>query len=777
MKKTVKTVFLVVFVAVMVMCSCQKNNKISGTDSDSEREEESAVNSPSSDGDPYVSETQNETNSEVFSGTEAETTPHKGSETVLETESETKKPDDNPKVIRAEDLPGAADASWKPVPLVSKEQKDAGKNGGEGGQWLLYLTYAYTDGNIAYAGTDVGGMYKSKDAGKSWTPCTVGIESSGVTGIEVDPTNKDRVLAVGCNSGAFATNGLYLSTDGGASFHGVLLQKIVGHRDFRPQIAYDISSYDKDFGGCKTVYWSRETKIYSKGGFTDCALYRSDDGGEKWTLVCNDSNIGGAQIFCNPETGAVYAANDNGTFVSTDNGKTFTSVLSGACLSIDVIPTKPNNVYVTKKDALYISTDSGKSFSAVSKTGYPASGYPSHLRVSPANPDYMLLQNDLLTGSGQYKSDTYFSHDGGKTWTKSNRDVLGSFIPYNARQNNLAFHPTDKNICLSFGGDFIMRSSDGGVNFTLSNDGYNAGCLTRFAFNVNNPDLVAVSNQDYSGAFSTDGGETWTYANVYYAWGGYTYGGYMADANTVIFICNDKDNFYGMGKNVYIIIRSDDGGKTFKSTGANVGGKTNVMGVVGDENVILAGNLRSGDKGKTWSEVDGVTSVYTYELDGGAVYGANGKELVKSTDKGITWKVLAKLSSDISDLAYDNSGDTVYALTSDGSVCRVNCKDGKVSPVALPKGGSIKPKTLACDPFDGNILYVGNALNVAKSMTSVIRSTDGGKTWQNMTRTPSGEVKGLDGGVEVSFMRTHPLTGALYTIGGCRGMWTAARPF
>lgn len=88
----------------------------------------------------------------------------------------------------------------------------------------------------------------------------------------------------------------------------------------------------------------------------------------------------------------------------------------------------------------------------------------------------------------------------------------------------------------------------------------------------------------------------------------------------------------------------------------------------------------------------------------------------------------------------------------------------------------MRTRTIACDPFDGNIIYVGNALNIAKSEASVIRSTDGGATWENMTKTATDGVTGMDGGVEASFMRTDPETGDLYVIGGCRGMWKTKRP-
>lgn len=110
----------------------------------------------------------------------------------------------------------------------------------------------------------------------------------------------------------------------------------------------------------------------------------------------------------------------------------------------------------------------------------PSSGNPSHIRVSPADHDYIVLQNDMMS-RGQYLSDTYFSHDGGKTWKKSGRHDEISFIPYNQRQGNLAWHPTDRNICLSFGGDYYCARLTAAKTLSGRTVGFNGGCFTRIA--------------------------------------------------------------------------------------------------------------------------------------------------------------------------------------------------------------------------------------------------------------------------------------------------------
>lgn len=51
----------------------------------------------------------------------------------------------------------------------------------------------------------------------------------------------------------------------------------------------------------------------------------------------------------------------------------------------------------------------------------------------------------------------------------------------------------------------------------------------KFHFNVCNPQIMYFISQDYNGAITTDGGNTWKYINLaQHFWGGFAYGGYEA---------------------------------------------------------------------------------------------------------------------------------------------------------------------------------------------------------------------------------------------------------
>ncbi len=147
--------------------------------------------------------------------------------------------------------------SWTAVPMVTQAIKNTGNAGGEGGQWPQSIAASKSDPNFLMYSTDVGGLYRSIDGGTNWEPANIGFTSRGAAGISIDPSNANRVLAVGANSGPSTWNGLYLSTDKGLSWTSVRPENIAGLRDFRDQIAYDPSSYDAVAGYTKIVYWSR----------------------------------------------------------------------------------------------------------------------------------------------------------------------------------------------------------------------------------------------------------------------------------------------------------------------------------------------------------------------------------------------------------------------------------------------------------------------------------------------------------------------------------------
>ncbi len=653
---------------------------------------------------------------------------------------------------------------WKQVPLVTQAAKDMGYTGGEGCQWPTLITFDSIDGSVAFCGVDVGGLVKSTDGGKSWAQCTVGLKSEGSTGIGIDPKNNDRVVVIGGSSAKNAQGGLYFSTDEGESWTPKVLMKIHGGRDYRRQVGYDETSYDETLGGCKVIYWvTEDSKLIEKG------IYKSTDGGENWAIIPNSAEWAGSNITVHASTGDIYLTNAKGLYKSTDGAATFTLLHTAAINYLAVSKAAPDDIYFTTDHELYVYNIKSGSCTKRNESGYP-SEYANYLAVAPSDPNKMVVAWDKVGLANQGGQLNFYSTDGGRTWSTAKCDYSGSFIPNQSRQNPMSFHPTDPNIVIKLGGDFIMRSTDGGATYKMSSDGYNVMCIgTKFNFNVNNPKLISVSSQDYNGGFSIDGGNTWTYLCwSEQGWGGFTYGSYMINETTAV--AGLADSWHSNTGEVEIVT-TFDGGKTINHTGIKTKAETVAMGVKGDENIVFYADYRSTDAGRTWNKMTGCTGVFTSSSDGTKLFGTDNFYLVMSTDKGVTWQQVGTIGGKADDVAYSDKTGKLYAC-SGGVLYDIDMTNGKITSI---KVGSSGVKSVCVDPVNNDIIYVACLNNNDYANDSAIRSVDGGKTWTCINRAAGDGREGPDGGRAANFVRVDG-EGSAWFVGHCRGLWKIPRP-
>lgn len=261
------------------------------------------------------------------------------------------------------------------------------------------------------------GVYKSTDAGKTWTH--VGLESTKQIGrIIVDPKNPN-VVFVAALGHAYAANpdrGVYRSRDGGATWQKVLFKNDdVGAID----LAFDPTNSQIVYA---TLWNVRRPPwfIYAPANGPGSGIFKSVDGGTTWKEISEGipadgrGHIGLAVAPANHNR--IYAAVDakeGGIFRSDDAGTTWTRLSADKRLwdrgwyfeKVAVDPKNADIVYVSNT-SVYRSTDAGKTWTAIK--GAPGGDDYHQLWINPDDPKRMVLGSD---------QGAIVSVDGALTWS------------------------------------------------------------------------------------------------------------------------------------------------------------------------------------------------------------------------------------------------------------------------------------------------------------------------------------------------------------------------
>lgn len=223
---------------------------------------------------------------------------------------------------------------WKEIPI--RNQAQAKENGGgEGCQWPLTLEGDST-GQYIYYGTDVGGIYRSRDYGATFEKCMTDFLALGASDFAVDPNNNSKVLALGVNGNRSSyTTGIYSSDNYGISWKFNFHFPVRGARDTIESLCYDPSSYDGTLNGSRRAYTSLiYARDSSSGDLTDQTkgLYASNDGGLTWYLLNNELSDGIVKV---SSKGYVYVGKLDGLYESKDKGISFNKILDARVTGLD----------------------------------------------------------------------------------------------------------------------------------------------------------------------------------------------------------------------------------------------------------------------------------------------------------------------------------------------------------------------------------------------------------------------------------------------------------
>lgn len=332
---------------------------------------------------------------------------------------------------------------------------------------------AYMSGRIAdiaidqnnpstwYTAVGSGGVWKTTNAGNTWTPIFDKQAVYSIGDVTIAPSNSNIIwVGTGENNGGRHISfgdGVYKSVDGGQTWNNVGLEKSEHISDII------IHPTNPDI-----VWVSAQGPLWSGGG--ERGLYKTTDGGDTWKQVLTpaDKWTGVTSLLIDPRNPdklyaatwarqrsiAVYVGTNEGAGIHTsdDGGETWTELKTGlpegnmGKIGMAISPMNPDVLYATietdnRKGGFYRSADQGASWTKVSDEIGAGTG-PHYYQEIFADQH----QFDRVYIASNYSK---VSDDGGKTWT-----------PINTKRKHvddhaMAFHPTDP--------DFVLMGSDGGI--------------------------------------------------------------------------------------------------------------------------------------------------------------------------------------------------------------------------------------------------------------------------------------------------------------------------
>jgi photosystem II stability/assembly factor-like uncharacterized protein len=325
-----------------------------------------------------------------------------------------------------------------------------------------------------YVAVASGGVWKTVNAGTTWTPIFDSEGSYSIGCVTVDPQNPNGIwVGTGENNSQRSVSygdGAYRSLDGGKSWKNVGLKA----SEHIGKIVVDPKSSD-------VVYVAAQGPLWAPGG--ERGVYKTTDGGKTWKDVLTISeNTGVSDLWMDPRDpsllyatsyqrrrhvwGMVHGGPEGAIWKTTDAGATWRKLEKGipkvdlGRIGLAVSPADPDVLFALieasdpKDRGTYRSNDRGESWTRVGDYSAPGPQYYQELIPDPKKVDRV------------YSMDTYnqVTEDGGKTWKR-----LGEKHKH-VDNHALWIDPADTNHLLNGNDGGVYESWDRGVTWDFKSN-------------------------------------------------------------------------------------------------------------------------------------------------------------------------------------------------------------------------------------------------------------------------------------------------------------------
>ena len=297
------------------------------------------------------------------------------------------------------------------------------------------IAVSLSDPNTIYAGSGEGlqrpdlstgdGVYKSTDAGKTWTHLEALRNGQQIGQVAIDPHDANRVFVAveGHPYGPNEERGLYRTVDGGKTFKRVLF---VSDKTGASEVQIDPTNPQIVFAGM----WQRQEAPWENGSFQggEGGLYRSTDGGDTWKKLTGNGlpeeilQLQMTDLYQETTRKRIYAeigqvhgpvwlyrsddGGDHWVHAPVDDTRPEERIGGGDVPVPLVDPKDPDTVYVASIVS-WKSTDAGKTWMAL--RGSPGGDDYQNVWVNPNNTKIVALASD---------QGVVISQNGGESWAE-----------------------------------------------------------------------------------------------------------------------------------------------------------------------------------------------------------------------------------------------------------------------------------------------------------------------------------------------------------------------